>query len=134
MTDSNNFPEQLSYSREDEWAKIADDKVTVGITYYAQEQLGDIVFVELPQPGTLLVSQEVFGVIESVKAVSDLFAPISGEVLEVNHALVDHPELVNENCYEQGWMLIVQVADNTQLENLLTAAQYRTLLADRAEN
>ena len=101
-----NIPADLKYTKEHEWAKREGDKVRVGITHFAQEQLGDVVFVELPKVGTKVTSHKTFGVVESVKAVSDLYAPISGEVLETNTALTKTPELVNRDPYGRGWMLV----------------------------
>ncbi|MDQ7850238.1 MAG: glycine cleavage system protein GcvH [Armatimonadota bacterium] len=124
------YPEQLRYTREHEWAKIEDGKVRVGITQFAAERLSDVVFVELPKPGTVLRQFQPFGVIESVKAVSDLYAPVSGTVVEVNAALADRPELVNQDPYGEGWMLIVEPADLTELDRLLTAHDYRQLIGD----
>uniref|UniRef100_A0A7C3ALN2 Glycine cleavage system H protein n=1 Tax=Thermorudis sp. TaxID=1969470 RepID=A0A7C3ALN2_9BACT len=124
------YPENLRYTREHEWAKIEDGKVRVGITQFAAERLSDVVFVELPQPGTVLRQLQPFGVIESVKAVSDLYAPVSGTVVEVNTALADRPELVNQDPYGEGWMLVVEAADLTELDRLLTAEDYRQLVGD----
>ena len=98
------FPETLRYSREDEWARVEGDAIVVGVTDYAQQQLGDIVYVELPEVGAVVSAGDPFGVIESVKAVSDLFAPISGEIAAVNTDLAETPEAVNEDCYGDGWM------------------------------
>ncbi len=124
------YPEHLRYTREHEWAKIEDGKVRVGITQFAAERLSDVVFVELPQPGTVLRQLQPFGVIESVKAVSDLYAPVSGTVVEVNAALADRPELVNQDPYGEGWMLVVEAADLTELDRLLTAQDYRQLVGE----
>ncbi len=124
------YPEHLRYTREHEWARIEDGKVRVGITQFAAERLSDVVFVELPQPGTVLKQLQPFGVIESVKAVSDLYAPVSGTVVEVNAALTDRPELVNQDPYGEGWMLVVEAADLTELDRLLTAEDYRQLVGD----
>ena len=119
------FPEDLRFSEEDEWARRDDRGVTIGITDYAQEQLGDIVFVELPEVGSRVAKGDPFGVIESVKAVSDLYAPLSGEVLEINGALAEQPELVNESCYGDGWILVLQPDDDAEWEGLLTPEAYR---------
>jgi glycine cleavage system H protein len=127
------IPEHLRYSREDEWTRQENDRVVVGITDYAQEQLGDIVFVELPEVGTVVKRGEPFGVIESVKAVSDLYAPISGEVVDVNPGLVDRPEAVNESCYVEGWMLALNPGDAGELEGLLDADGYRRHVDQRSE-
>jgi glycine cleavage system H protein len=117
-------PTDRKYTKEHEWAKLDDGLAVVGITDYAQEQLGDIVYVELPQLGDAVEQSQTFGIIESVKAASDLFAPVSGEVVAVNEDLVDRPELVNEDPYEGGWMVKVQPEDETQMDALLTAEDY----------
>jgi glycine cleavage system H protein len=125
------IPEDRRYSQEDEWARLEDERITVGVTDYAQQQLGDIVFVELPAVGTAVEKGEPFGVIESVKAVSDLYAPVSGQVVEVNADLGEHPEHVNEDCYGDGWMLTIEVEDTSEFDSLLDAAGYRKHVADR---
>jgi glycine cleavage system H protein len=117
-------PADRRYTEDHEWAKMDEGLVGVGITDYAQEQLGDIVYVELPQPGDTVEKAESFGIVESVKAASDLFAPIGGEVVAVNEELADRPELVNEDPYEAGWMLKLQPKDEAQLEGLMSAAEY----------
>jgi len=124
-----NVPADLKYTREHEWAKQEGGRVRVGITAFAQEQLGDVVFVELPKTGARLRAHQTFGVVESVKAVSDLFAPVSGEVVEVNAQLVKKPETVNQDPYGEGWMLIVTPSDATEWDGLLTAAQYEEFIA-----
>ncbi|TKJ31853.1 MAG: glycine cleavage system protein H [Chloroflexi bacterium B3_Chlor] len=121
-------PTDRRYSKEHEWAKLDEGLAVVGITHYAQEQLGDIVYVELPQAGDTLRQFESFGIIESVKAASDLWAPISGEVVAVNEELVDRPELVNEDPYEGGWMLKVHPQDESEMGALMTAEEYGALL------
>jgi len=127
------IPEHLRYSEEDEWARLEGNRVTTGITDYAQQQLGDIVFVELPEVGKVLELGEPFGVIESVKAVSDLYAPVGGEVVEVNEILAEQPETVNEDCYGEGWMIAIKVEDESVLANLLDAAAYAKNVNDRSE-
>jgi glycine cleavage system H protein len=124
------IPDDLHYSEQDEWARSDGESVTVGITDYAQQQLGDVVFVELPAVGSHLSRGAAFGVIESVKAVSDLYAPLAGEVVAVNEALTSRPELVNEDCYGEGWMLVVRPAGDPS-EGLLDAAAYAKYVADR---
>jgi glycine cleavage system H protein len=124
-----NIPSELKYTREHEWAKQEGATVRVGITHYAQEQLGDVVFVELPKAGTRVSAHKTFGVVESVKAVSDLFAPVSGEVIEVNAELTKKPELVNQEPYGRGWMLLVKPADAAEYGQLLSADQYKEHLA-----
>ena len=121
-------PEGLKYTREHEWIKVEGDKGRVGITHYAQDQLGDVVFVELPKKGRQLRQMEAFGVVESVKAVSDLYCPVSGEVVEVNSALEQKPELINQDPYGQGWMIVVKVRNAKELDALMTAQQYTTYL------
>lgn len=121
-------PEGLKYTREHEWIKVEGEKGRVGITHYAQDQLGDVVFVELPKKGRQLRQMEAFGVVESVKAVSDLYCPVSGEVVEVNSALEQKPELINQDPYGQGWMIVVKVRNAKELDALMTAQQYTTYL------
>jgi glycine cleavage system H protein len=127
------IPEDLRYSEEDEWARVDDGRVVVGITDYAQQQLGDIVFVELPEVGATFDKGIAFGVVESVKAVSDLCAPLGGEILEVNQELVDRPEAVNEECYDGGWMVVFAPSDPNELASLLDAEAYRKYVDERAE-
>jgi len=127
------LPDNLRYSQEDEWARIEGGRATLGVTDYAQQQLGDIVFVELPSVGKTFEKGEPFGVIESVKAVSDLFAPLSGEVVEVNGGLTDEPEAVNEGCYGDGWMITIELANETETEGLMDAAAYAAFIAERAD-
>jgi glycine cleavage system H protein len=124
-----NVPKDLKYTREHEWAKQDGDRVRVGITAYAQEQLGDVVFVELPKVGAKVAASKNFGVVESVKAVSDLFAPVSGEVVEVNGELGQKPEIVNQDPYGKGWMLVVKPSNKGEWDQLLTAQQYEELIA-----
>lgn len=120
------LPEDLRYTSEHEWIRLNGDEGTIGITDFAQEQLGDVVYVELPEAGTRLVQGDTFGTIESVKAVSDLFAPVSGEVLERNEALQDAPELVNASPYGDGWLLKMRVEELAQVDALLDAASYKS--------
>lgn len=117
-------PAELRYTSEDEWVREEDGEATVGITDFAQDQLGDVVYVELPEIGRALKQGETFGVIESVKAVSDLFSPVSGEVVARNEALAEHPELVNSAPYGDGWMMRVRLSDPAELDPLLTADAY----------
>ena len=125
-----NVPADLRYTREHEWAKQDGERVRVGITHFAQEQLGDVVFVELPKAGARVRAHQTFGVVESVKAVSDLFAPVSGEVAEVNAELAQKPETVNQDPYGRGWMLAVTPADPKEWDQLLAAAQYEQFIAE----
>jgi glycine cleavage system H protein len=122
-------PTDLHYTKDHEWVKVAGETATIGITAYAADQLGDIVFVELPEVGKALQQFATFGVVESVKAVSDLFAPVSGEVVEANPELSAQPELVNTDPYDGGWMIRVKLADPAQIDGLLDAAAYDTLIA-----
>ncbi|MEW9675958.1 glycine cleavage system protein GcvH [Lentibacillus sp. L22] len=118
------LPEELLYSEEHEWVKKEDDKVRIGITDFAQDELGDIVFVELPEVGDDIEADEPFGSVESVKTVSELYAPISGKVVEVNDDLEDNPEFVNESPYEKAWMIVVEPSDESEMDDLLSAKQY----------
>lgn len=118
----------LKYTKEHEWVKVEGDVATVGITDYAQKQLGDVVFVELPQVKTKVEQMKPFGVIEAVKAVSDLFSPISGEVIEVNTQLESQSNLINSDPYGQGWIIKIKVKDPKELEALLSPADYRKLV------
>jgi glycine cleavage system H protein len=127
------IPEDVRYTKEDEWARIQGNRVTVGITDYAQQQLGDIVFVELPEVGRSIEAGDPFGSIESVKAVSDLYAPVAGRVVEVNEDLKEQPESVNEDCYGDGWMVVIEVNDPADLDDLLDASAYAQHVRDRAE-
>ncbi len=119
-----NTPKELSYTAEHEWVAIEDDTATIGITDYAQGELGDIVFVELPGEGDSTVQGDPFGTIEAVKSVSELFAPLSGIIIEANTALEDQPELVNSDPYGDGWIIKLKVADAAQVEKLLSAEEY----------
>ena len=118
------YPDDLAYSREHEWVRVEDGRATIGITSYAANELGDIVFVELPEVGATLTQFGTFGVVESVKAVSDLYAPVSGEVVEVNEALRDAPELMNSDPFGEGWIAKVELGDTSELDALLDAAGY----------
>ena len=123
-------PSELLYTKEHEWVSFDGDNVTVGITDYAQGELGDIVFVELPQVGDSVTQDESFGTIEAVKAVSDLYSPVSGEVTEVNEALEDAPEIINNSPYEEGWMIKIKLSDPSEKDNLLSADDYKKLIAE----
>jgi glycine cleavage system H protein len=119
------IPDSLKYTKDHEWISVENDVALIGITDFAQHELGDIVFVEVETVGESLDKEEVFGTIEAVKTVSDLFMPISGEVLEFNEKLADEPELVNKDPYGEGWIVKVKLADAGQLYELLSAAQYK---------
>jgi glycine cleavage system H protein len=127
------IPKDLRYSNEDEWVRNEGNRAVVGVTDYAQEQLGDIVFIELPEVGTAVAKGETFGVIESVKAVSDLYAPISGEIVAVNGELEDHPEVVNEDCYGEGWIIAIGGASDADFDSLLDADAYHQHVEERSE-
>ena len=123
-----NFPQNLKYTNEHEWIRVEGDIAYVGITDYAQEQLGDIVFVDIPTVGESLEAGEVFGTIEVVKAISDLFLPVAGEVLEQNEALEENPELVNKDPYGEGWLIKMKPADVKAVEDLLDAEGYKEVI------
>ncbi len=127
------FPEDLKYSKEHEWVFVEENVATVGITDFAQDQLGDIVFVELPAVGDKVSKEDAFGVVESVKAVSDIYAPVSGKVLEVNDDLPENPEMVNEDSYGDGWMIKIEMNDPEELQDLMTAAEYEEYVAEEKE-
>lgn len=122
-------PEDLKYSEEHEWVRMDGDTATIGITAYAQDSLGDIVFVELPQTGRTLAAGEGFGVVESVKAVSDVYSPVPGEIIAVNSALETAPEQVNSSPYGDGWMIRVRVSDTSALDKLMSASEYAAFTA-----
>lgn len=123
------YPQDCKYSKEHEWMRREDSVAVVGITFYAQEKLGDVVYVELPAAGQEVQQMKPFGVVESVKAASDLFSPVSGKVVEVNSHLREHPELVNKDPYGQGWMIKIQPSNVQELENLMSAEEYETYTA-----
>ena len=125
-----NVPADLRYTKDHEWAKPEGTRYRVGITAFAQEQLGDVVFVELPKVGATVTAKQSFGVVESVKAVSDLFAPLSGEIVEVNGELPNAPQIVNQDPYGKGWMIVIGPSKPDQWNELLTAAQYERFLHD----
>jgi glycine cleavage system H protein len=126
-----NIPNDLRYSKTDEWVRVEGDIATIGVTDYAQSELGDIVYLELPEPGRVLQADEMFGTVESVKAVADLYAPIAGEVVETNEALTQRAEPVNEDPYGEGWLIKVRIEDPSDLDNLLTAEQYAAYIEER---
>jgi len=126
------YPDYLRYTKEHEWLAVEGKVGTVGVTHYAQEELGDIVYVELPKAGTPVVAGEEFGTVESVKAVSEIYAPASGEVAEVNSVLSEHPEAINKDPYGQGWLIKIRLADLDDLKGLMSAAEYRKLIEDEA--
>lgn len=126
---AHNIPTEFKYTKDHEWAKIEGDVATIGITDYAQSSLGDIVFVELPEVGRELSLHHTFGVVESIKSVSDLFSPLSGLVVESNDGLVSSPENCNASPYENAWMIKLKLSNTSELDALLTAAQYEEYLA-----
>jgi glycine cleavage system H protein len=129
------YPEEYRYTKEHEWIKIEGNAATVGITHHAQEKLGDIVFVELPEPGRTLEAMESFGTVESVKAVSDVYSPVAASVTEVNAALADNPALLNEDPHSKGWLIKVKVGNAKDLDKLLTAKQYEEFIqSEEAES
>ena len=125
------YPDDVRYTNEHEWARLERGTVTVGITSYATDQLGDVVFVELPEVGRKIEAEKPFGVVEAVKTVSDLFAPLAGEVVEVNHALADNPALVNQSPYGDGWMIRVKPANPDDVKRLMTSDDYQRYLEEQ---
>ena len=123
-------PQDLRYSKEHEWVRLDGDTATIGITHFAQEQLGDVVFVELPEKGAKIRQFSSLGVVESVKAASDIYSPLSGEVLERNVKVIEKPELVNSAPYQEGWMLKVKLADKGELQKLLSPEDYRAHIGE----
>jgi len=128
-----NVPESLHYSKDHEWVRVEGDLAVIGITDHAQEQLGDVVYVELPKPGESFAANESFGSVESVKAVSEIFTPVSGEVAEVNESLNDEPEKVNTDPYTDGWMIKMKMKSSGEVDSLLTAAEYEDFTKAESE-
>lgn len=126
------FPADLKYTESHEWTRREDGIVTVGITDYAQEELQDVVYVELPEVGTAVEQKKEFGVIESVKAAFDLYAPVGGEIIEINEELEDAPELVNEDAYRAGWMIKIRMSDPSELDNIMSADAYQAMIEAEA--
>lgn len=124
-----NIPTELKYTKDHEWVRVEGDEAVVGITDFAQNELGDIVFVEVETEGDSIMSEEIFGSVEAVKTVSDLFMPLSGEVLLFNSELDDNPEVVNSDPYGLGWMIRIKISDLSEVENLLSADQYKDLIS-----
>jgi len=127
------YPDDLKYTKEHEWARMSDGRITVGITDYAQDALGEVVFLELPEVDTDVSKEDTFGVIESVKAANDLFAPVSGRVAEVNSTVVDSPEMVNTDPYGEGWLIVVEPSDLAELDELMTAKEYAEYVRSQKE-
>jgi glycine cleavage system H protein len=128
-----NIPSDLKYSREHEWVRVEGNLVTIGITDYAQEELGDIVNVELPDEGDEIHKDEAFGAVESVKASSEVFSPVSGKIVEVNEPLLDAPEMINEDPYDEGWMVKVELSDSSELDDLMDAAGYEQYIKEESK-
>ncbi len=128
-----NYPDDRKYTKDHEWITIQGDTATIGVTQYAQEQLGDIVYVELPQIGEEFSKGDTFGVLESVKAVSDCFVPVSGTITEVNDVLTESPEIVNEDAHGEGWMIRMEVSDRSELDGLMDHAQYEAFVKEETE-
>ena len=128
-----NIPEDLLYTSDHEWIRVQDDVITIGITEFAQEQLGDVVYVELPDQGQEIDAEDAFGSVESVKAVSEIYSPIGGTVVEVNDLLEDSPEKVNTDPYGDGWMVHLDASDKSALESLMSPEEYEKYLAEEEE-
>lgn len=126
-----NHPTELRYSKTHEWVRLAGDRATIGITDFAQHELGDVVYLELPEPGKTFRAEALFGTVESVKAVSDLYTPLSGEVLEVNAALTEDPGRINSSPYDDGWMLVIRISEPAEVESLLDSAAYEAFTAEQ---
>jgi len=131
MAAEESYPDELKYHPEHDWARIDGDTATLGVTWYAQDALGEIVHYEPPEQGSTVAKDESYGEVESVKAVSDLVAPLSGEVIEVNQALVEEPEKINEDPYGDGWLIKIQLSDPSEVESLMDAGAYRQLLEEQ---
>ncbi len=131
MAASESYPEELRYHREHDWARVEGDTATLGITWYAQDALGELVHFEPPEEGAHVAKDESYGEVESVKAVSDVIAPLSGEVIEVNQAIVDAPETVNEDPYGDGWLVKIRLSEPSEVDDLLDVAAYRQLLEEQ---
>lgn len=126
------YPKDLMYDREHEWVKVDGDVATIGVSHFAQDQLGEVVYVDLPSAGDAVNAGESFGEVESVKSVSELFSPVSGEIVEVNEALADTPETVNEDPYGDGWMVKIRLADASEVDGLMSADEYEAFLTEEA--
>lgn len=128
------YPKEYRYTKKHEWIHVEGDNGVVGITFHAQEQLGDVVYVELPKTGAKVQAMQSFGTVESVKAVSDLYAPMSGEVTAVNDALLNAPETLNQDPHKEGWLVRLKLSDKREIEKLLSAEQYEAFLASESES
>ncbi|MCD6281573.1 MAG: glycine cleavage system protein GcvH [Deltaproteobacteria bacterium] len=127
------FPEDLKYTKDHEWGRPEGNRLIAGITDYAQDELGDIVYIELNDKGSPIKQGEVFGTVESVKAVSELYAPASGSIVEINEALLEAPEIVNKDPYGDGWMIVIEMEDRAELDNLMDSQEYRTYVEKEAK-
>jgi len=125
-----NAPDDLKYTKEHEWVRYENGIATIGITDHAQSSLGDIVYVEFPEEGETVTKDDTYGVVESVKAVSDCYAPLSGKVVDINTPLTDNPETINEDCYGEGWMLKVELSDESELDDLMDHDEYKQFVAE----
>ena len=128
-----NYPDTLTYSKDHEWLRVSGDEGVIGISEFAQESLGDIVYVELPKVGDKFEAGDPFGSVESVKSVNELFIPVSGEVIEINETLADSPELVNSDSYKDGWMIKIRLLDVTDIDSLLSSVEYEDFLKEQAD-
>ncbi len=128
-----NFPEDLKYSKEHEWVRVSGNVATVGITDYAQDQLGEIVFAELPDEGEEFEKGDSFGVVESVKSVNDVYVPLSGKVVETNDPVTDGPEILNDDPYGEGWLIKIELADAKELKELMSAKEYQAYIKEESE-
>ena len=131
MAAAESYPEELRYHREHDWARVEDGEATIGITWFAQDALGELVHFQAPDQGATVTKDDSYGEVESVKAVSDVIAPLSGEILAINQKVVDEPETVNEDPYGAGWLLRIRLSDPSEVDSLLDAAAYRALLAEQ---
>jgi glycine cleavage system H protein len=128
-----NFPDDLKYTKEHEWVRLKGNVATVGITDWAQDQLGEIVFVELPEEGEEIEKDDTFGVVESTKSVNDLYVPMTGAVVEVNDPILDSPEIINEDCYGEGWLIRIEVNNKEELGELMSAEEYEAYIKEESE-
>jgi glycine cleavage system H protein len=131
MAAAESYPEELRYHPEHDWARVEDGEATLGITWFAQDALGELVHFEAPEEGATVTKDQTYGEVESVKAVSDVIAPLSGEILAVNQKVVDEPETVNEDPYGEGWLLRIRLSDPSEVDTLLDAEAYRAVLAEQ---
>lgn len=128
-----NLPEDLKYSKEHEWVRVSGNIATIGVSDYAQDQLGEVVFIELPDEGEEFEKDDAFGVIESVKSVNDIYAPVTGRIMEVNDPVVDSPEIINEDPYGEGWLVKIEISDLKELGELMSAKDYEAYIKEESE-